>query len=365
LIKRIALGLVLAVGSFWLISTFALGYPGKTQAIDNLTNSFRPAFTDTGLRQTSQDIATVNSFAGEFQNKAVPALATQLNVTPEQLVGTLGQQFPDVGNGLQQLPTILPYFNQLVDGLEAQQGNFQQADAIPTNSVPATSVHWLFVILGGVAIALAAVGLSRPRLADRMQGLAGVTGVAVIAVTFVLSVPTKAQGVDDLTNAFRPLFTSQGAEQTRAHLETVKSMNSQLGAEAVPGLAALLKITPEQLGASMQQNFPDVAAGLAQMPQILQRFEGLVSKIEANVANFQKADTVPSQGTPTTLLQAQLAAPAGLLILAAALGLGLPLLAGSRRRDEPAAVPAGTPLASHAMPQPRVPAEPIEERQHQ
>jgi hypothetical protein len=38
-IRRISLGLVLVVGLLWLISTIALGCPGKTAAVDNLTDA--------------------------------------------------------------------------------------------------------------------------------------------------------------------------------------------------------------------------------------------------------------------------------------------------------------------------------------
>ena len=44
MIRKISLTLVIAVGVFWLVSTLALGYSKKTQAVDNLTNSFSDVF---------------------------------------------------------------------------------------------------------------------------------------------------------------------------------------------------------------------------------------------------------------------------------------------------------------------------------
>jgi len=329
--KRIALGLVLIVGLFWLVSTFALGYPAKTQAVGRLTNSLRPVFTNAGEKQTATDIATINSFAAGFQTQAVPALAKQLNVSPQQLVAQLGKQFPAVGAGVSQLPTILPYFNKLVEGLQAQQKNFHEADAIPTRSLPPTAVHWLFVILGAVTIGLAGLGLFRPILAGAVLAIAAVVGAAVIGATFALSVPTKAQAVDNLTNAFRPVFTTQGAALTRQYLTTVEAMDKQLTSQALPGLAALLKVSPQQLDATLAQGFPAVATGLQQMPAILGRFDILVTKIAQNVKNFQQADSIPTQGTPATLLQAQFVIPAGVLIAIGVIALGVPVLAGSRK----------------------------------
>jgi hypothetical protein len=223
-----------------------------------------------------------------------------------------------------------------VSGLAAQQQNFHKADAIPTKNLPATTVHWLFVILGVVAIGIALAGfIFRRRLAGSMLVVAAVVGLAVIAVSLILSVPTKAKAVDQMTDAFRPVFTTQGAAQTRAYLTTVEAMDKQLTAQAVPGLAALLKVTPAQLEASLGQNFPAVATGLTQMPQILTRFDGLVTLIERNVKNFQLADSIPTKGTHTTLLEAQLAVPAGVLVLGGLLGLAVPWVGARQQARHP------------------------------
>ncbi|GAA1162922.1 hypothetical protein [Nocardioides aquiterrae] len=328
MIRRIAAGLVLLVGAFWLVSTFALGYSGKTAAVDDMTGDFRPVFSDAGLKQTNADIDTVNAFAAQFQKEAVPALAQQLGMTPDEFVGTLGKQYPDVGAGMQQLPESLPYFNGMVDQLNQQQGNFHDADAIPTGFLPAKTVHWLFVALGIVAVGL---GLSLLRTSAGRRLLIGVValGVAVVAVTFVLSVPQKAQAVDDMTGAFRPVFTDAGAQQTRDYLTTIQKMDDQLNAEALAGLATMLGVTPDQLATSLGEQFPAVGAGLQKMPDILARFDTLVTKIENNVDTFQQADAIPTESKPTTWLVAQLLVPAGILILAGGGGL-----LASRRRVE-------------------------------
>lgn len=331
MIRRIAAGLVMLVGAFWLVSPFALGYASKTAAVDDMTGDFRPVFSDAGLKQTNSDIATINAFAAQFRGDAVPALGEQLGVTPEEFGSTLAQQYPEVGAGMQQLPESLPYFNGMVGGLNQQQVNFHDADAIPASFLPAKTVHWLFVILGIVALALGALlmrGPNKGRSRGLLLGAAGL-GVAVVAITFLLSVPQKAQAVDDMTDAFRPVFTDTGAEQSRDYLTTVQRMDDQLNEEALPGLADMLGVTPEQLASSLGEQFPDVATGLQQMPDILARFDALVTKIENNVDTFQQADHIPSKSTPATWLTAQLLVPAGLLVVAGGVGL-----IGSRRRVE-------------------------------
>lgn len=44
MIRRVAAGLVLLVGAFWLASPFALGYSDKTAAVDDLTGDFARSF---------------------------------------------------------------------------------------------------------------------------------------------------------------------------------------------------------------------------------------------------------------------------------------------------------------------------------
>jgi hypothetical protein len=319
--RKLALALVALVGAFWLISTFALSYSSKTHGVDHLTDAFRPFFTNAAEKQSAADIAMVNNFAAEFQTKAVPALAKQAGLTPDQLVQGMSSKYPDVGKGLAQLPTILPYFNHIQQGLAAQQHNFHQADSIPTKSLPATSVFWLLGVIGVLTLAAAAIGLLARGAARQALCAGALLGTLVIVATVVLHVPGKAKAVDDMTSAFRPMFTTSGAAQTRQYLTTVEAMDWQLTSEALPGLAAMLNVTPAQLEQSLGQNFPAVAAALQHMPAILARFDTLVTLVQHNIGNFRKADSIPTAGLAAVDLQWQLVIPGALLVAAGLLGV--------------------------------------------
>ena len=58
------------------------------------------------------------------------------------------------------------------------------------------------------------------------------------------------------------------------------------------------------------------------------------------MTNFQQADSIPTKATPTTLLQAQLAVPAGVLIVAGLFGAAVPTMQRASRKNSAA-------LASH------------------
>ncbi|MGH9003926.1 MAG: hypothetical protein ACRDYV_12435 [Acidimicrobiia bacterium] len=131
----IALGIVLVVGAVMAIGALVISLPAKTQGVDNLTHAFRPAFQPKSLTQTRKHMDTVKAMAAELDSKAIPALAAQLGTTPDQFRRNLAQGFPAVGAGMRQLPTILPYFDGVVGGLEAQAANFRLAVLVATGGV--------------------------------------------------------------------------------------------------------------------------------------------------------------------------------------------------------------------------------------
>ena len=213
--RRIVGVVVIVLGLVLLVSPFALDYPTKTQGVDDLTDSFRSTFSDEGLAQARTDMDVVNAFVGQFEGQAAPAIAQALTDAgalggPEEFGPFVAQNFPAVATGLDQFDDpILPYFNAIVDGLEANQHDFEQADAIPTSWLPATSVTWIIVLLGAVAVALGTwcllTGVRTAMLA------VGLLGVAIVVVALVLRVPAKSSSVDNLTDDFRSAFSSDGA----------------------------------------------------------------------------------------------------------------------------------------------------------
>lgn len=335
MVRKISLVLIIVTGAFWVASAFVLDYPTKTQAVDNLTNSSRPAFTDAALAQSAADLRTSSTFAADFRTKAAPALAQQLHLTTEQFLTMVAQQYPAVGAGLTQLPQVLAYFDSVHRTMADQQSNFHQADAIPTKSLPNTTVTWLFVVPGIVAIVLGVAGFFFWRRA--VPVLAAMLGLGVIVTTLVISTPAKTRAVDRLNEAFRPIFTTQSAAQARGYLTTLQAMQGQLTNQALPGLASQLRETPQQLSATLAADFPTVAAGVQQLPAILGRIGTLVNAVGDNVGNFRLADAIPTKDRPTTNVEWQFVIPASVLVLA-----GVASSALGRRRspdDVPASIP--------------------------
>ena len=66
-----------------------------------------------------------------------------------------------------------------------------------------------------------------------------------------------------------------------------------------------------------------------------------MTTVEANLHNFELADSIPTAGLPTTAVTWQLALPAGVLIVAGAAGA---IATGRRRNVEPIGTARSEPV---------------------
>lgn len=322
MIRRIPGTVLMIVGAVFIVWTLAVNLIAVGPAFDDLTDDFRPFMTDQAIATAKQDIAGLQAVADELSTTAIPALATAMQVPPEQLQQMLAEQYPAVTTGIQSLPTIVPTFAGVVDTLDAQQSNFEQADAIPTSSLPATTVPWSLLIVGALVIGIGAWLFLRP---DRMQAsVAVVVGVVLVAAPLLLSMPGKAGAADDLNDALKPVYTAEMVAGGQQALSVLDAMATQMQTELIPALAAQMQAPPEQVLAFFGENLPATAAALTTLPDAMGRFETMVAAFDANLDNY---DTL----RPVALLPIAWMMIIGGLI--AAIAGALPL-ASDRFRDD-------------------------------
>ncbi|HXA29466.1 MAG TPA: hypothetical protein VN193_12070 [Candidatus Angelobacter sp.] len=315
------------IGAFLIVLPVATSLPSKSDASGSMMTAFRPQMTDAALAQGRADQQTMAAMGDQLNNAMIPALAAQMQMTPQQLSSYLAANFPATGKGMAALPSMLPFFTNLQDTMQAQQANFQQADQIPTGFLPPTTMTVLFVIPGVLLVLTGLLGLYRP--ARVRSALAAASVVALLTVVGLLSVSmsSKASAADEMTTAFQPVFAAQNVQQARAYTDTAQAMSTEFTTATLPGLATALHVTPAQLSATMAQNFPAVATGVAQLPQIVQRMQTATGLIEANAGNYAQTASIPwSPGSMVTMFWLMMA-PALL-----ALGVGVGALAASSRR---------------------------------
>ncbi len=220
--------------------------------------------------------------------------------------------------------------------MAAQQSNFQQADQIPTGFLPPTSMTLLFLIPGGLLIVFGVIGLARQRVARAMIAVTTAVGLVVVGGLLAVSMYSKTSAADQMTTAFAPVFATQSVQQMRADTNTVEAMATEFTQKTLPAIATALHMTPAQMGTLVAQQFPAVATGVAQLPQIVQRMATDTALIENNVNNYNQSASIPwSPGSMLTMFWLMMVP--GLLVVFA--GAGALVIGGGRRRT--ASLPIG------------------------
>lgn len=286
---RVAAGLLVLVGATFVAVTLAANLFHVGPAFDRLTNDFRPIMTQQALQTDRQDIASLSAASTEIQTKMMPALAQRLGMSPAEFSTMMATQYPDVTKGLAAVPQITPSFSSLVTTLDEQRPYFKAADAIPTSSVPATSVPWSLFAVGLLTAGLGVWVWFRPR---GSAVAATVVGAALIVVPLALNMPHKASYADTLNDNLRPVYTQQLITQADSSLTTLAAMGTEMQQKMMPGLAEQLKMSPTELNAFFVQNFPDTSAALVSLPASLGRFQHLVATFDGRLSDYNTLEPV-------------------------------------------------------------------------
>ena len=318
LLSKVAAVLVMLVGASLVAITLLSNLFGVGPAFEGLITDFRPALTQQSIDTARADIAGLSAVQMEFSTKLAPALSQQLKMTPDQFNGFVSQQFPAVAAGMAALPKAVPTFEGLINTLDKQRPLFASADAIPTKSLPATTVPWgLF----GAGILIFLIGLAMLRSPKAGGAAALVVGLLLLVLPMALSLPGKAADADKLNANLKPVYTQALVDNAKGALGTIGAMGAEMQTKMLPALATQLKMSPEQLQAFLGSNFPATAKALQTMPASMGRFNGLVNVFEKNLGNY---NTLKPVGLARIVLIMMVAGG-----LTAALGL-LPLVV--RRR---------------------------------
>lgn len=355
MVKKISLGVVVLIGAVWLVASVALDLFHKGTAVDKLTTTLEPAFSDTGVAQWNSDAKAVNEFVADLNATTVPLVAKLTNQTDAQVVQLLSDTFPTVGklldtkdnagqpyaDGKTYLSHAAGYIDTVAKTFDEQQVSFPDAQQIPIKSVDTPGLAWLFAILGVVVLGFGVLFVVKPAAGRPLGAALAVVSLVVVAVTLIISVPRKTQHVDDLTNAFRPVFATSGPmaiEEGQAYLAAVRAADKDLETKLVPTLATVLKLDEATVVKAVSETSPKVAGALfgkdpanpkvSPLVGILDRWDGVAATVVAQRDNFKKVDNIPGLDMPTTMTQFLLVGPALLLVLA---GIGFAAPSGTRK----------------------------------
>lgn len=280
--KRLPAFGVLAIGAVVLVVLFANNLFTVGTAFEELTDAFRPIMTDEAIATAQADVAGLGAVSEEFNTQVAPAVAGALNMSPDELNAFLGTNFPAVAAGVGALPEIVPQFTGVVNLLADQQSNFESADAIPTSSLPASSVPWIILLIGVGAIIVAIVMLGRK---DWAWLLAVAFGALVVVATLALTFLPKSSAADDLNAALKPVYNEQLVAGSAQALGVVGAMGQEMQTSMLPALAQQLNMDDAAMQGFLSQ-FPATAAALDGLGDSLGRFQTMITAFDGQLDNY-------------------------------------------------------------------------------
>ncbi len=282
--RRTAGTVVAAVGVAFIASVIVNGLFSVGPAFERMADGFRPAMKPAPIGALGQDLDGLQAVTEEFSGVAVPMLSEALGMSPDEFVGFMGEQFPDVATGIDQLPAIIESFRGVVGTLDAEQQRFASADAIPTASLPATTIPWGLAVAG---VALLAIGITIVVRPGRSVAVAAiVVGALLVVVPLALSLPGKASDADTMNEHLKPVYTAEliaGADQG---LAVVGAMGTQMQEQMLPALGRQLGMDEAALGSFLQDNLPSMSAAMGSMPDAMGRFTGVVETFRAHLDDY-------------------------------------------------------------------------------
>ena len=122
-------------------------------------------------------------------------------------------------------------------------------------------------------------------------------GVVLIIAPFGYKMFDRAPAGADMMKDFEPVLTRPNVTTFQGHMQTFGGMQADLK-KMMPALAKNMGMTEDQLNMMMQQQFSGIATGMGRMDTMGRDFSTVISVMDRNVENFQKADQLPMRTMP-------------------------------------------------------------------
>jgi len=135
-----------------------------------------------------------------------------------------------------------------------------------------------------------------------LGGIVAACGLALVVTAFSTHLFPAAPAIEELTDDFRASFSDEAIATTRADLTALDDAGAALREDAPAVLGPALGVEPGDVPAALASQYPDVAAGLVAIPDVVTNFSALTDLLEANQDNFMKADAVPTESLPANVV---------------------------------------------------------------
>ena len=282
---------VVIIGVALIVIVFANDLFTVAPAFEELTDEFGATVMQVDIISTAEgDVAVLDAVSVEFGEKIVPTLSEAMGMDAASFTAFVGENYTAVAAGVAALPQVTQQFTGVMELMNSQLDNFEQADAIPTSSLPATTLPWIILLIGIAAIIIGVVLFFNFRVGAI---LAIVLGVVVVASSVLLNLVDKAGAADDMNEAFKPAYTQELVTGSEQALLVVGAMGQEMSTEMLPALAQQLGMSAEELGQFMAANFPATAEAMQTLEPTMERFTVMVGAFDSQLENYNTIkDTV-------------------------------------------------------------------------
>lgn len=154
--NRILSVIILLVGVALIICPFGYKMFDRASAGADMMEAFEPVLTRPNVTTFQGHMNTFGGMSTDI-TEMMPALSQQMGMTDDQLNQMMGQQFPGVANGMQQMDTMGKDFNMVITVMDQNVENYQKANQLPMRNMP-----WFFIVAGGLIVVLAGAQLLIP-----------------------------------------------------------------------------------------------------------------------------------------------------------------------------------------------------------
>ena len=272
-----------------LLFLAGLGELWVGRTAQNVVDLVQPEMTDEGLAQHRSDFETARATFAGVRDEVLPAVADALGGTPEQLEAEVASSYLDAGKLLAEVDEIVPFAQSSLENLERQQSNFEEADSVPISGAPGWSGGIVSTALAG-ALGGAALLVARGR---RLLAVVPVAGAAIVlvALPLALRIPQKSAAAQEVLDSLNP--GEAVVTRTENAIQTANAGEKELRTELIPDMAASLGLTEAQFIDTIEREFPETAAGLAQMPEVLDRYEDRLAIRQGGAPDLRTLKDLP------------------------------------------------------------------------
>ncbi len=157
--RRLGAWLAVAFGVVLVGASLLLSLPGKSADADDLNDNLEPVYTVATVQDAQEALSTVSMMGTQLETELLPALATQLEISPEQLGEQIAADFPAMAGVLDSMPDTLGRFGTFVETFNDNLDNY--ATLRPVEFTP---IIWTVIVAGLVVLVAGAAALWRRKV---------------------------------------------------------------------------------------------------------------------------------------------------------------------------------------------------------